>query len=110
DDALRARTAAAAGMERIAFDLANRQLFFVDVRQDAAGRFAVEADARNDPVVPAILLGPTRRLEVDVIVPRGGIGVRSELRHRQLQDCRIAELQEGKAEGTRPSHSSVLQS
>ena len=37
DDALRAGAAAAAGVKRIAFDLADRQLIFVDVGEDAAG-------------------------------------------------------------------------
>jgi hypothetical protein len=69
DDALRTGAAAAAGMERVAFDLANRQRVLVDVGENAARRLAVEANARNDPVAPAILPGPTGRLVVDVVVP-----------------------------------------
>src|SRR5207249_3244609 len=68
-DALRARAPAAAGMERVAFDLPNVQRLLVDVGEDAARGFAVEADARNDPVMAPIFLGPARRLEVDVVVP-----------------------------------------
>ena len=77
DDALGAGAAAAARVQRIAFDLADGQLLLVDVGEDAAGRLAVEADARNDPVVPAVLLRPARRLEVDVVVPLGRVGMRS---------------------------------
>ena len=79
DDALRAGAAAAAGMQRVAFDLADVERLLVDVGEDAARRLAVEADARNDPVVAAILLRPARRLEVDVVVPLGRVGMRSEL-------------------------------
>src|SRR5262245_33570369 len=53
DDALCAGPAAAAGMDRIAFDLPDREALLVDVREDAARRFTVEADARYDPVVAA---------------------------------------------------------
>src|SRR5207244_6195417 len=69
DDALRARAPAAAGMDRIALDLSDGQLFLVDVREDAARRLAVEADARNDPVVPLVFFRPARRLEINVVVP-----------------------------------------
>ena len=80
DDALGAGAAAAARMHRVAFDLADVQRLLVDVREDAARRLAVEADARNDPVAAPVLLRPARRLEVDVVVPLGRIGVRSEAR------------------------------
>src|SRR5690606_27513479 len=53
DDALGAGPSAAAGMHRVAFDLADVERFLVDVRQDPAGRLAVEADARDDPVAAA---------------------------------------------------------
>src|SRR5262249_42041655 len=69
DDTLRARSAAAAWVERVPFNLANGQLFFVDVRQNAAGCLAVEADAWNNPVAAAVLSRPARRLVVDVVIP-----------------------------------------
>ena len=78
DDPLRAGAPAAARMHRVAFDLADVHLLLVDVGEDAARRLAVEADGGNDPVVPPVLLRPARRLEVDVVVPLGRIGMRSE--------------------------------
>ena len=44
--------AMAARVHRIALDLPDRQSLLVHVGQDAARRFAVEADARSDPVPP----------------------------------------------------------
>jgi hypothetical protein len=85
DDAFRARAPATARMERVALDLADGELFLVDIGQDPARRFAVEADARDNPVVPPILLRPARRLEVDEVVPGRRIGVRSERSHFRLQ-------------------------
>src|SRR5436190_2345202 len=80
-DALGARAAAAAGVQRIAFDLSDRQPLLIDVREDAAGRLAVEADARDDPVLPPLLPRPRRRLVLGVVVPFRRIGVSPELRH-----------------------------
>src|SRR5205814_2522758 len=85
DDTLRARPPAAAGMDRIALDLSDGQLFLVHVREDPARRLAVEADARNDPVAPLVFLRPTRGLEVDVVVPSRWIGMRPELRHEIVE-------------------------
>ena len=79
DHALGARAAAAARMHRIAFDLPDLERLLVDVREDPARRLAVEADARNDPVVLPILLRPALRLEVDEVVPLGGIRVTIEI-------------------------------
>ena len=81
DDALGARPAAAAGMNRVAFDLADLEGLLVDVRDDPARGLAVEADARNDPVAPSILLRPDRRLVVDVVVPIGRIRMCLEVSH-----------------------------
>ncbi len=69
DDTLGARATAAAGMERIAFDLPNGKRLLIDVGENAAGGFAVETDARDHPILPAILLRPAGGLEVDVVVP-----------------------------------------
>src|SRR5262249_5081738 len=49
-DALRAGASAAARVDRIPLDLSDGQPLLVDVRENAARRLAVEADARNDPV------------------------------------------------------------
>jgi hypothetical protein len=76
DDALRAGPAAAARVKRVALDLADGELFLVDVGQNAACRFAVETDAGNDPVVPAVLFRPARGFEIHVVVPRRGIRMR----------------------------------
>src|SRR6185503_954200 len=81
DDALRARAAAAAGVHGIAFDLPDVERVLVDVGDDAARRFAVEADARNDPVAAPVLLRPTLGLKVDKLIPGRGIRVRPEFRH-----------------------------
>src|SRR5205807_7337794 len=61
--------------------LADGQVLFVDVGEDAASRLTVEADARDDPVVALVFLRPARGLEVDVVVPRLRIRMRSERRH-----------------------------
>src|SRR6185369_10249538 len=82
----------------IALDLADGQLFLVDVGQDAACRFAVEADAGNDPVVPAVLLRPAGGFEIHVVVPRRGIRMRSENGHLRMygsKDVRISGCSEG---------------
>src|SRR5207342_2162984 len=42
---------AAAGMRRIAFELLDAHLIFIDVGQESTSRFAVEADGRNQRVV-----------------------------------------------------------
>ena len=88
DDAFGARAAAAARVHRIALDLPDRQLLLVDVCEDSARRLAVEADARDDPVVTAIFFRPARRLVIDVVVPLCGIGVRAKW-HREFEDLRI---------------------
>ena len=88
DDALRARTAAAARVQRIALDLADLQLLLVHVGEDAARRLAVEAGTRDDPVVLPIFLRPARGLEIHVVIPGRRVWVRHELRH-----CSIAGLQ-----------------
>src|SRR5207244_9522532 len=58
DHALRAGAAAAARMQRVALDLADGQLFLVDIGKDAAGRLAVEADAGDDPVAAFFFFRP----------------------------------------------------
>jgi len=78
DDPFRAGAAAAPGMHRIAFDLADVQLLLVDVGEDAARGLAVEADRRNDPVVAALLPRPARGLVVGVVVPLGWIRMGAE--------------------------------
>src|SRR5205814_6673490 len=93
DDALRAGAPAAAGMRRVALDLADGEALLVDVGEDAARRLAVETDARNDPVVALIFPRPARRLVVDVVVPRRRIGVRFEPSHDK------AGRQEGREAG-----------
>jgi len=82
DDALGARAAAAARVYRVAFDLADLERLLVDIREDAARRLTVEADARNDPVLPTLFLRPALRLEVLVVVPFGGVWVCAEFSHR----------------------------
>ena len=95
DDPLRARAAAAAGVQRVALDLADVERLLVDVGEDAAGRFAVEADARDDPVAPPVLLRPAGRLEVDVVVPLRRVGMRAEASQTcaDASQCAIAECE-----------------
>ena len=88
DDALRACAPAAAGMRRVALDLADGEALLVDVGEDAARRLAVETDARNDPVVALIFPRPARRLVVDVVVPRRRIWVRFEPSHDKAGSIR----------------------
>src|SRR6185312_1477992 len=97
DDPLGAGAAAAARVHRVAFHLADVELFLVHVGEEAARRLAVEADRRDDPVVPPLLLGPGRRLVVGEVVPLGGVGMRSEAallvtHDRSTQRYRLARL------------------
>ena len=81
---LRPRLPGCSGLPSI---LRTSSCLLVDVGEDAARRLAVEADARNDPVVAPVLLRPARRLVVDVVVPLGRIGMRSEAQLQFGHDC-----------------------
>src|SRR5690606_32430164 len=80
-DPLGAGPSTAAGVHGIPLDLTDVERFLVDVGEDPARRLAVEADARDDPVLPPILLRPAGGFEVGVIVPLRGIGVTAKFRH-----------------------------
>src|SRR5512145_845975 len=79
-------------MDGVAFDLPHLERLLVHVGQDAARRFAVEADARDDPVPAALLPGPAGRLVLDIAVPLGRRGVAAELSHRNLVTSPFSHL------------------
>src|SRR5262249_42002952 len=60
---------AAAGMRRVAFELLDREGLAVDVGEELAARFAVEADRRDQRVAPLDLLGPGDRVVLFPVVP-----------------------------------------
>ena len=60
---------AAAGMLRITFEAANPVGVLLDESQEAACRFAVETDRRNDPAVFLNFSRPLRGVVLDPVVP-----------------------------------------
>src|SRR5262249_40890331 len=71
--------AGACGMERVALELADLGGLFVDIGQEAAGGFAVEAGGGNQAVVTLRLLrGPLVRIDFDDIIPRLGARMAAE--------------------------------
>src|SRR6185503_8074648 len=77
--ALRAVAPAAAGMLGIAFELLDAQRFLVDVREQAARGFAVEADRRQQLVAALDLLRPRRAVVLFPVVPPLHRRIRPEL-------------------------------
>ncbi len=67
--ALGTEAPAACGVHGVALDLADLTGLFVDVGEQAAGRLAVEADRRDEPVVALGLLGPGPRIVLDPVRP-----------------------------------------
>src|SRR4029079_4473935 len=76
---LRAQATAACRVEGIAFKLADLVGFFVDISEEATGRFAVEAGCRHESRAAFDLLGrPLVWIDLDDIVPRFRLGVAAE--------------------------------
>ena len=78
--ALGAVAAARAGVLGIAFELADLAGLAIDVGEEAAGRLAVEAGRRHQPVALLHPLGPRLRVELDPVVPALLRRIRAELR------------------------------
>ena len=69
--AFRTQPAAARRVQRVALELADLVRFLVDVREQAARRFAIEARRRHQSIVVFDLLRrPLARVDLDHIVPR----------------------------------------
>src|SRR5581483_4504884 len=66
---LRAVAPARARVLRVALQLSDLSGLFVDVREEAARRLAVEAGRRDERVAALDALGPRGRLELDPVVP-----------------------------------------
>src|SRR5579862_1482671 len=64
-----AQTAATGGMHGIAFEFGNLPVRFIDVGEEAAGGFAVEADGWDELVVLLHAARPGLGIEFDPIVP-----------------------------------------
>src|SRR5262245_28026701 len=90
--AFRAQTSPACRVQRVTFELANLIRLFIDVRQEPAGRFAIEARCRHQPILALRSLSwPLMRIDLHHIVPslrpwmaaKRGIG-RTVLKRRRL--------------------------
>ena len=87
-------SAAAAGMFRIAFEAANAIGVLLDKAQQAAGRFAIETDRRNDPAMLFDFARPLRGVVLDPVVPffHGRITGQTAARGFQAQRIGIERL------------------
>ena len=88
-------------MHRVPLDLAHRKGLLIHVRENPAGRLAVEADARDDPVAPPLLARPARGLVVHVVVPFRRIGMTLEVRHR-FANCALRVVNHVATSWSRP--------
>src|SRR5437868_8346448 len=60
---------ARSGMKRIALELLNPASGFIDVSEEPASRFTVEADRRNQAVVSFYFFGPALRIVFNPVLP-----------------------------------------
>src|ERR1700691_893696 len=76
---LGAKASAACGVFGIAFKLRDLSVFFIDIREKSARRFAIEADRRNKLIMPLNTTRPGFGIILNPVIPLLNRRVRREM-------------------------------